>query len=87
MNSESYSMDRFKEEIIEVRVKPGSSRNEVKETPYGFEVKLTSSPEKGRANEHLIEILSGHFGVKKSNIKIKTGHSSRKKLIVLRRPA
>ncbi len=70
----------MKKSII-VKVKPNSRKRQVKESEEGLIVYLTSVPEKGRANEELIEIISGYFGVAKSKINIKRGHTSRIKLI------
>lgn len=67
--------------LLTVRVKPGSKKRELKEEPDGISVHLTSPPEKGKANEELIEILSEHLGIAKSRIKIKKGHTSRTKVV------
>lgn len=67
---------------IKVKVKPGASRNEVKkidETTY--EVKVTVAPEKGKANEKVIELLSEFLDLPKSKIKIIKGQSGREKEI------
>ncbi len=67
---------------INVRVKPNSRKEEVKElAPDRLEVKVGAPPEKGRANERVIELLAEHYGVKKSAVRILRGHSSREKLI------
>ena len=46
-----------------------------------YKVKLTSPPVDGKANEALIEILSDHFKVAKSNITIVGGKSARMKMV------
>lgn len=67
---------------IEVRVKPGSKREIVRDLGDGtLEVRVSASPEKGKANERLIEVLAKHYGVSKSSIRIVRGHTSRIKLI------
>jgi Uncharacterised ACR, YggU family COG1872. len=44
---------------IKVKVKPGASKNEVKKIDeYLYEVRTTTIPEKGKANEKVIELLS-----------------------------
>jgi uncharacterized protein YggU (UPF0235/DUF167 family) len=42
---------------------------------------VSPRPENNLANKALVEVLSKHFHVPKSNIFIKRGHKSRKKLI------
>ena len=67
---------------ISVRVKPGSKKEEVKElAPDRLEVKVSAPPEKGSANERVIELLAEHYGVRRSAVKILRGHSSREKII------
>ncbi len=65
---------------IKVKVKPGASKNEVKKIDeYLYEVRTTTIPEKGKANEKVIELLSDFFDVPKSKIKIIKGQASREK--------
>jgi len=67
---------------ITVKVKPKSKKVSVKKISENiYEVKLKSPPEKGKANEELIEILSEYFNTPKSNIKLLKGQTSREKLI------
>ena len=42
---------------------------------------ITAEPQKGKANKELIEKISKHFGVLKSNVRIISGEKSRKKLV------
>ena len=42
---------------------------------------ITAEPEKGKANKELIEKISKHFDVPKSNVRIISGVKSRKKLV------
>ena len=44
-------------------------------------VGITAEPQKGKANKELIEKLSEHLGVSKSNVRIVSGEKSRKKLV------
>jgi len=44
-------------------------------------VAVSAPPEKGKANERLIELLAEHFRVAKSRIKIVSGHTSRSKVV------
>jgi len=42
---------------------------------------ILSKPQKGKANKELIEKISKHFDVPKSNVRIVSGEKSRKKLV------
>jgi hypothetical protein len=65
-----------------VKVKPNSKQQSIKEEPDGsFRVHLKSPPVDGKANEELIKLLAERFDVRKSQIRIKSGLSSRQKLI------
>ena len=67
---------------LKVKVKAGARKNEIKETEKGsFEVKVTVKPEKGKANEKVIELLSKHLKVPKSRITIISGQTYREKVI------
>lgn len=46
-----------------------------------YEVSVTVSPEKGKANEAIIEALKNYFKVSKSQIEIKAGHKNKNKVV------
>jgi uncharacterized protein len=65
-----------------VKVKPNSKQQKIHEQADGsLTVHLKSSPVDGKANEELIKLLSEKFDVPKSYIRIKSGLSSRQKLV------
>lgn len=67
---------------INVKVKPNSKKQEIIEEDDGsLTIRLKSPPVDGKANEELIKVLSKKFDVPKSYIRIKSGISSRQKLI------
>lgn len=67
---------------IYVRVTPRSVKKEIiKIRDAEYKVKVTAPPEKGRANEEVIELLSEYFDVAKSKINILGGKSARVKII------
>jgi uncharacterized protein (TIGR00251 family) len=78
-------------ERIIVKLTPKASRDEVKGWAVGADSKkilkcsVTAPPDKGKANEALIELLAGHFGVAKSAIRLIKGQMSRQKLIEIHR--
>jgi len=67
---------------LNVRVHPGSSKNMITGYTEGIlNVKITTQPEKGKANEALVKYLSNLLGVTKSRISISKGHTSRNKVV------
>lgn len=65
---------------IKVSVVPRSSRNAIEELLDGsFKVWVRAVPEKGRANEAVIELLALNFGVPKTNITLISGHRDKHK--------
>lgn len=67
---------------ITVKVKPNSRENSLVETGINtFSAKVSLPPEKGKANEKVIELVSKHFKVPKSSVCILKGHSSSVKLL------
>ncbi len=65
-----------------VKVKPNSQEQKIEEhTDGSLTVKLKSPPVDGKANAELIKLLAERFNVPKSYIRIKSGLSSRQKLI------
>jgi len=67
---------------ITVKVKPNSKEQKIIEEVDGsLTIRLKSPPVDGKANEELIKVLSKKYHVPKSYIRIKSGISSRQKLI------
>ncbi|MEA3329136.1 MAG: DUF167 domain-containing protein [Nanoarchaeota archaeon] len=67
--------------IIKVKVHPTSGRQEItKKSKDEFEVYLKSKTENNKANIELIKILKKYFG---KEVKIKSGKTSRRKIIEL----
>ena len=71
--------DRMK---LKVKIKPRSSKNDVRELPDGsWVVSVQASPTDGKANEMLREVLAEYFGKPKRNIVIRSGLTSRFKIL------
>lgn len=64
--------------IIRVKVKPNSCEQDIQKIGEEYIVRLKSAPENGKANIELIKFLKKYFG---ADVKIKSGLSSRKKII------
>ena len=70
-----------------MRVQPKSSKDEFAEV-LGERIKLriTAPPVDGKANKHLIKLLSKWFKVPKSSISIKSGETGRNKHLIIQDP-
>jgi len=68
-----------------VRVQPGASKNEIVGVGEdALKIRINAPPVKGKANRALIDFLAGKLGVKKSEVEIISGHTSKiKKIKVL----
>ncbi len=67
---------------IEVRVEPRSSkRGIVGVLGNMLKVKLTAPPVEGAANEQLIEVIAETLGVRKSDVRVIRGQTSRNKVV------
>jgi uncharacterized protein len=68
--------------IFSVKVVPRSSKTAIAGILGGMlKVKLAAAPEKGKANESLVEFLADTLGVKKNAVSITSGHTSPVKTI------
>ena len=68
--------------LIRVRAQPGASRNQILCGPDGIlRVRVTATAVEGAANKALIKLLSKSLGVPKSRIRIRSGETSRNKVI------
>jgi len=69
---------------IYIKVTPCASQNKIKKVGENeYQVRLTASPIKGKANEMLLKILAKHFNIAKSLIKIVGGKSAKIKIVDL----
>lgn len=70
--------------LIKIKVNPNSRESRIEEIEHkeiDYKVKLKSAPQKGKANQELVEVLSAHFKTPKSRIQILDGYKSRLKTI------
>jgi uncharacterized protein (TIGR00251 family) len=67
--------------LLDVKVIPRSSRSEAVEARSDgwMKVKLGAVPEKGKANEELVELLAAFFSVRKEQVEIVSGEASQRK--------
>ena len=70
--------------VFSVKVVPRSSRTAVAGVLGGMlKVKLAAPPEKGRANEALVEFLADTLGVRNNAVNITSGHTSAVKSVAV----
>ncbi len=68
--------------IIKVKVKPNSKKESIKQISTDIlEIRVTVPPEKGKANQKVIELIADFYKISKSKVKIKKGETSREKFI------
>jgi uncharacterized protein (TIGR00251 family) len=67
---------------VRIRVSPGASRDEiVGRHGDGWKVRVTAAPERGRANDAIVRLLSEALGVPRDAVAVVAGHASRDKLV------
>jgi uncharacterized protein (TIGR00251 family) len=70
--------------ILPVKVKPGSKRPGISELEGSIlEVRVKAPPVDGKANAEVLTVLAKHLGVKRSQLEIKTGSTSKLKRIAI----
>jgi uncharacterized protein len=71
--------------ILPVRGQPGGRRNEIRgEQDGALKVCVTQSPEKGKANKAIVEVLSKALSLRKSQIELIAGETSHQKRFLVR---
>jgi len=72
--------------IFKIKVQPGAAKNEIVGVQGdALKIKINAPAVKGKANRALIDFLAKEFGMKKSEIEIMSGHTSKvKKIKVVR---
>ena len=69
-------------QIIQVKVKPNSRASVLEQQDDGtWLAQIKSPPVDGKANDELLALVAKHFKCRKSDVSIKSGGSSRIKLV------
>jgi len=67
---------------LQIRVRPRAGRNTIEIGDDGqVTVRVTAAPERGRANEAVVELLAKKLGVSKSSVTLVRGITSRDKVV------
>jgi len=70
---------------LKVSVVPGSSRNEVVGwLGDALKINVMAPPEKGKANEAIVELLAERLGLSTHALAVASGHSSPSKVIAIK---
>ena len=70
---------------IELKVFPKSSREELVLKDGILKAYVKAAPDKGKANDAVIELVAREYGVKKKDVRIISGETSRKKVVEILR--
>ena len=89
MSSAGAAWYRWEEDdlILSLRVQPRSRKDEFI-APHGdhYKVRITAPPVEGKANDHMLRFLAKSFGVKRSQVSMQNGRTSRNKLFRIHAP-
>ena len=68
--------------ILKVKVKPGARSEALTQRADGsWQASVKAPPVDGKANAALVALVAGHFGLRKSQVSIRSGASGRMKLV------
>ena len=71
--------------VLAVRAQPGARKAGVQGEQNGaLKVAVTAPPEDGRANQALVEVLREVLGIKRSQVELLSGQTSREKKFLIR---
>jgi uncharacterized protein len=69
---------------LRLKVKPGSRVDGLTELDDGsWLARVKAQPVDGKANAALVDLIADHFGVRKAQVRIKSGSAGRSKLVTL----
>jgi len=71
--------------VLPVRAQPGARRNGIQGEQGGLlKIAVTAPPEDGRANQALVEVLRETLALKRSQVELLSGQTSREKKFLIR---
>jgi uncharacterized protein (TIGR00251 family) len=68
---------------LRLRVSPGARTKSIDRHGDGWKVRVAAVPERGKANDALIEFLAQRLELPQESIELVSGHSSRDKIVEL----
>jgi len=70
--------------VLSIKAQPGAKKNEVRVEKNGqVKVCVTQRPEKGKANQAILDTLAEFFDVRESRIELLSGETSQHKRILI----
>jgi uncharacterized protein len=67
---------------LPVKVVPGASCSRITgRYGDGIKVQVAAAPERGKANEAMIDLLAEAFGIKRNQVTIVSGHTQPRKIV------
>jgi len=66
---------------LEIKVFPKSSREELVKSGSRIKAYIKAAPDRGKANKALLDLVAKEYKVKKCDVKIVTGKTSRNKVL------
>jgi uncharacterized protein (TIGR00251 family) len=70
---------------LRLRVSPGATRTElVGKHGDGWKIRVSAAPERGRANEAVVDLLAQRLGIPRTSLSVVSGRTSRDKVVELR---
>lgn len=83
-NNEDFFSETAVGIIVNVKVIPNSSKSAIGDIQGDcLRIKIASAPERGRANKECQRFLAGFFNVRRSQVVLQQGESSRRKRILI----
>ena len=70
---------------LRLRVTPGAARSEIAgRHGDAWKVRVSAAPDRGRANEAVLRLLSARLDVSRSELTLLSGHTGKNKVVELR---
>lgn len=70
--------------VLPVRALPGAKKNEIRgEQDGALKVSVTAAPEDGKANKAILELLAKKLKLRKSQLELLSGQTSRQKRVLI----
>lgn len=70
--------------ILQLKISPNASKNEIIKTDDGIKIKITAQPVEGKANKALVEFLSKELKIPKTSIEVVKGSTSKLKSVLIK---
>ncbi len=73
--------------LLHCRLQPKASKDEITGLHDNrLKIRITAPPVDGKANQHLIALISKWFGTLKGNVSIVRGEAGRQKTLLIKKP-